>query len=134
VKVVACKSFLSALPTLAGIAGFEKSSSAGHEIEIFPAWRAADVVDIQIVDAAADILPATAAVQAADDPAMFQADMENLRFIWMDEDMAHMLSVWRARVAPLCFDLRGQILNARQFLPALAAVLAAVEMNRLDTT
>ena len=64
---------------------------------------------------------------------MFQADVENLRIIRMDEDMPHMLSVWRTRVAPLGFDLRRQILNARQFLPALAAVLAAVEMNRLDT-
>src|SRR5262245_53357995 len=51
----------------------------------------------------------------------------------MDEDMPHMFSVRRARVAPLGFDLRGQILNARQFLPALTAVFAAVKMNRLDS-
>ena len=62
-------------------------------------------MDIQIVNATADILPGRASVKAADDPAMFQADVENFRIIGVDEDMAYMLSVRRPRIAPFGFDL-----------------------------
>jgi hypothetical protein len=53
VKVVARKSILSALPALAGIAGFKKASSGGHEskslrpggLPDFPKWRFLDTVN-----------------------------------------------------------------------------------------
>ena len=105
VEVVARESRLGALPTLARIATFKKSSSGSDEIEIFAAGRTTDVMDIQIVNATADILPGLASVKAADDPAMFQADVENFRIIGVDEDMAYMLSMRRPRIAPFGFDL-----------------------------
>jgi hypothetical protein len=119
-EVVARKSVLGTLPTLARIAAFEKSPGGGYEIEVFPSWRTADVVDIKVIDAAADILPAFTAIQATDDAAVFQADVENLRIIRMNEDMAHMLSVRRPRIAPFRFHLRRQILyavNSSHFSP-----------------
>jgi hypothetical protein len=90
-------------------------------------------MDIQIVNATADILPGLTSVKAADDPAVFQADVENFRIIGVDENMAYMLSVRRPRIAPFGFDVWRQILDAGQFLPSLAAILATVQVNRFDT-
>jgi len=91
------------------------------------------VVDVQIIDAAADILPGLATIEAADDPAMLQTDVKNVRLIGMDEDMAHMLSVRRLRIGPFSFNLRRQVLNTLKLLPALTAVFGPVEMDGLDT-
>ena len=84
-------------------------------------------MDVEIVDALADILPAFAAVEAADNAAMFQTNMQNTRIFGMNEHMAHMLAVRRARVTPFFLHFGGQRLNAGKLLPTLAAVFAAIE-------
>ena len=106
VEIIARKTIFRALPALAGIAGFEKSASAGDKIQIFAPGRTADVMDVQIIDAAADVLPGLAAVEAANDPAMLQTDVKNVRIIGMDENVAHVLPVRRPRIGPFCFHLR----------------------------
>ena len=133
VEIIARKPVFRALPALPGSLVLKNPRALATKYKILAAWRAADVVDVQIVDAAADILPTLAAIEAADDPAMLQTDVKNVRIIRMDENMAHMLSVRRLRIGPFGFHLRGQILNARKLLPALTAVFSSVEMDRLDT-
>src|SRR4051812_39913005 len=116
-EIISRKPLLRPLPTFGRIAGFEKSPSGRHEVEIVARRRAADVMNVQIIDAAADILPSFTVIEAADDPAMLQADVENLWIVRMDEDVTHVLSVRRPRIAPLSFDLRWQVLNTGQLLP-----------------
>ena len=76
VEIIARKTVFRALPALARIARFEKSPSAGDKIQIFAPRRAADVANVQIVDAAAHVLPVLAAVEAATVPAVLQTDVK----------------------------------------------------------
>src|SRR5574341_1628650 len=79
VKVIARKSIFGALPTIAGIAALEKSPRRGDEETILTSRGAAEVVDIEVIDAAADIPPRLSPVETADDSAMFQTYMQDAR-------------------------------------------------------
>ena len=46
--------------------------------------------------------------------------------------MAHVLAVRRTRESPFLFHFRRQSLNADELFPALAAVFAAIQMDRFD--
>src|SRR5262245_28259022 len=50
----------------------------------------------------------------------------------MHEDMPDMLAMRRARNAAMLLYFVRQVLHAHQFLPPLAAVFAAIQMDRLD--
>src|SRR5690349_13375813 len=88
-------------------------------------------MDVKIVDALAYILPAFATIRTADDPAVFQANMQQSRIFGMNKNMANVLAVWRAWIAPFFLHFSGQRLNASKLLPALAAIFAAVQMDWL---
>src|ERR1051325_2728008 len=86
-------------------------------------------MDIYIVDALSHIFPCFAAIVAADDPPVLQANMQQGRIFRMNKNMAHVLAVRRPWEGPFFLHFSGQRLNARKLLPVLAAIFAAVQMD-----
>src|SRR5215469_13392803 len=119
-KVVPGKTILGTPPAFSRIIAFEKSPGGSHKVEIFPVRGAADVMDIEIIDSAAHIFPRLAAIETADDAAVFQTDMDDAWMIRMDKNMSHVFSMRWPGITPVFFPFRGKILNAVRLSPSLS--------------
>src|SRR5438132_12195217 len=132
-KVIPREPCFGALPTVAGIIALEESPRGGNEVTVLSSRRNADVMNIEIIDSPAYIFPRFAAVETPDDAPVFQTDKENFWITGMDENMPDMLPMRRPGITPVFLHLGWQLLNTRQLLPAVAAIFAAVQVNRFDT-
>jgi hypothetical protein len=132
VKVIPGQTILGAHPTLLGFVTGEKAARCGDVISIHLPRQIGNDVDIEIIDAFADILPASAAVEAAHDSAMFDAEIDDARVVGMDEDITNVALVRLLREPPVLASGFRHVLQRGQFLPMIATVLAAIERNGFD--
>ena len=72
-KIVPRHAVLGAHPAVFGLVAGEEAAGAGDVVAIGASGKVCDHVDVEIVDAFADIFPTLAAVEAAHDAAMFEA-------------------------------------------------------------
>ena len=89
-------------------------------------------MNIEIVDALADIFPGLAAVEAAHDAAMFEAEINCLRIVGVNVNVTHMAVVRRLRIPPVFTHGLRQCFECGDLLPAIAAVFTAKQPDGLD--
>ena len=90
-------------------------------------------MDVQVLDPGGDVLPALAAVEGPDDPAVLEREVDHPRVGGMHEDVLDVSLVGRLREPPLVLDLLRHALEAFDLLPGRAVVIGAEQPDGLGT-
>src|SRR5687767_13209614 len=92
-KVVAGQTVFRAHPAVFWFVAGEETTGARDIVTILPFGQIRNDMNIEIVDAFAHVFPSFAAVEAADDAAVFEAEVYRAGIVRMDMDVAHMAVV-----------------------------------------
>jgi len=133
VEVVAREAVPGLGPAGGGIVGNVEGARRRDEVAVASAGQRAHLVHVEVVNALADVLPGRTAVEAAHHSAVLQRENDDVRVIGMYEDVGHVPPVRWLRPPPVELHLVGEVLQAGQLLPAVAAILAAIEMDGAGT-
>ena len=124
-EVISAQAILGAYPAMLRLVACEKTASRGDEVAVLLARQIRNHMNVEVVDAFADVFPALAPVEAARDAAVFDAEINDARIIGMDENIAHVAEMRRLRKPPVLAHFVGEFFKRGELFPMISAVFAA---------
>ena len=100
-EVIPGETVFGAHPAVFRSVAGEKPARTGDEIAVPACREIRNHMNIEVIDAFADVLPALAAIEAAHNPAVLETEIQSPRIIRMNMNIANMAMMRRLRIPPV---------------------------------